>query len=200
MIRTVRLDADALPFDVREAMRYAGTPPSEELLPALTACRRELVSCASPAVCAETVRVEVGGDEVSLGGFSFKSRALARNLSGCSAALVFAATLGVGVDRLLLAASHTSPFRAVLLQGAAAEMIESLCDEAESRLLGGLRRKPRFSPGYGDLPLEAQRAVFAILSPEKHIGLTLNSSMMLSPAKSVTAVVGICDTEEESYV
>ena len=75
-------------------------------------------------------------------------------------------------------------------------MIESLCDEGEARILMGRASRPRFSPGYGDLPLDAQKMIFSILSPEKHIGLTLNASLMLSPTKSVTAFVGIAKESE----
>ena len=50
--------------------------------------------------------------------------------------------------------------------------------------------RPRFSPGYGDFPLTAQRDIFAILDCPKRIGLSLNQSLLLSPTKSVTAVIG----------
>ena len=50
---------------------------------------------------------------------------------------------------------------------------------------------PRFSPGYGDLPLELQKCVFDVLSPEKQIGVFLSDSFIMSPSKSVTAFVGL---------
>ena len=56
--------------------------------------------------------------------------------------------------------------------------------------------EPRFSPGYGDLPLSAQKNIFAVLDPERRIGLTLNSSLLMSPSKSVTAFVGLGNTEK----
>ena len=46
------------------------------------------------------------------------------------------------------------------------------------------------------MPLECQKDVFAILSPEKQIGLTLTDSLLMSPSKSVTAIVGL-DGEEK---
>lgn len=52
-------------------------------------------------------------------------------------------------------------------------------------------QRPRFSPGYGDLPLSAQREIFAVLDCGKRIGLMLNDSLLMSPSKSVTAFVGI---------
>lgn len=56
-----------------------------------------------------------------------------------------------------------------------------------------VRLKPRFSAGYGDLPLEVQKDIFRVLDCPRKIGLTLNDSLLMSPTKSVTAIVGIED-------
>ena len=74
------------------------------------------------------------------------------------------------------------------------ERIEALCDafcKDLSMEYGALT--PRFSPGYGDLPLDIQRSVFRFLEPEIKIGLTLSESLIMCPSKSVTAFVGILD-------
>ena len=55
---------------------------------------------------------------------------------------------------------------------------------------------PRFSPGYGDLPLTAQREMFRMLECEKRIGVYLNESLLMSPSKSVTAIVGLGGEDE----
>ena len=55
--------------------------------------------------------------------------------------------------------------------------------------------KPRFSPGYGDLSLEMQRDIFRVLDCPRKIGLTLNESLLMSPSKSVTAIIGISGEE-----
>ena len=57
----------------------------------------------------------------------------------------------------------------------------------------------RYSPGYGDLSLESQKQVFALLNPPKYIGVTLNDSLLMSPSKSVTGIIGIggCDKKED---
>ena len=54
--------------------------------------------------------------------------------------------------------------------------------------------RPRFSAGYGDLSLSVQKDIFSVLDCARKIGLTLNDSLIMSPSKSVTAVVGISDT------
>ena len=83
-----------------------------------------------------------------------------------------------------------------MLQAIGAERIEALCDvfcekirlDAES---AGLFPRPRFSPGYGDFPLELQKDIFRVLDCSRKIGLTLNESLLMSPSKSVTAVIGL---------
>ena len=62
----------------------------------------------------------------------------------------------------------------------------------------GVSLTMRYSPGFGDLSLENQKKVFALLNPQKYIGVTLNDSLLMSPSKSVTAIVGIggCDNKD----
>ena len=49
----------------------------------------------------------------------------------------------------------------------------------------------RFSPGYGDYPIELQKDFLRILDAQRKIGLTVNDNFMLVPTKSVTAVLGL---------
>ena len=51
--------------------------------------------------------------------------------------------------------------------------------------------RPRFSPGYGDFDICYQEPVVRMLNCAKTIGLTLTDSFMMTPTKSVTAVIGI---------
>ena len=48
----------------------------------------------------------------------------------------------------------------------------------------------RFSPGYGDWPLEQQPELIRVTKCES-IGITLSESKMLVPRKSVTAIIGL---------
>ena len=133
---------------------------------------------------------------LALGTFSLISADLAKALSGCQEAVVFAATLGVGMDRLIARYQKISPVRSLLLHSIGAERIERVCDVfcgmlSQTLRDSGKRLKPRFSPGYGDLSLETQRQIFALLDCERQIGLTLNGSLIMSPSKSVTAIAGI---------
>ena len=178
-------------FSLRTALRYAGCREAYEFDEIVHVLHSESEKVLRYAVCYTELPIAVDGIAVSFGSFSCKSKALAKNLEGCTKAVVFAATIGLQFDRLVMAYSRTSPSKAVLLQGIGAERIEALCDIFNREISETHITHPRFSPGYGDLPLSVQRDIFTILNPERHIGLTLTDSLMMSPTKSVSAIIGI---------
>ena len=117
------------------------------------------------------------------------------DLRGCDKAVLFCATLGAETDRLIRRASITDMSRAVILQACAAAYLEEYCDE-QQRLIGEemAREKrflrPRFSPGYGDFDIHYQEPVMRMLDCAKQIGLSMTDGYMMTPSKSVTAVIG----------
>ena len=124
------------------------------------------------------------------------SKDLRKNLQGCGEVYLLAATLGPGPDLLIRRASVQRMSDAAIYQALCAEMIESCCDQICARLRRqaaeeGLYLKPRFSPGYGDLPLDLQKDLLRILDAPKKIGLTLTDSLLMMPSKSVTALIGL---------
>ena len=81
--------------------------------------------------------------------------------------------------------------------------VESGCNAAEEELrvrLPGLFLTDRFSPGYGDLPLDIQPAVCAALDAGRRVGIHVSDSFLMNPMKSVTAVIGIADRPQMARV
>lgn len=207
MIITKTYEAPSI--DEVEILRYAGYKfKNEEEVDAetrslLATCLKELEGKLEYKVCYRELPAALDGDVCDFGFFQIASKHLAHHLSGASRVVVFAATLGVGIDRLITKYSSLSPAKALMFQAIGAERIEALCDtfcedvrkmyavNGVDKQAGANQKLPRFSPGYGDLSLGTQRDVFAVLECEKKIGLTLNSSLLMSPSKSVTAFVGI---------
>ena len=75
-------------------------------------------------------------------------------------------------------------------------MTEAWCDEINERIRTeaakeGFCTRPRFSPGYGDLPLSMQKQISMILNMPKEIGVSLTESYLMTPSKSVTALIGV---------
>ena len=190
-----RYSAPLPPVDEREMLRYAACrAPDEQTLALATQCAAEGEKVLRPALCWREVPLAVRENEVDLTFARFPSRKLANALRGCERAVVFGATVGLDLDRLIARYGRISPSRGLMMQALGAERIEALCDAfcdwlAEEYAPWTLRQ--RFSPGYGDLPLEGQRAIFDALQCHKEIGLYLNGSYLMSPTKSVTAIVGI---------
>jgi len=182
------------PLCQREILRYAGCKEADgETLALLHACLEEARPRLSYKLCHCVLDLTIHGDTCDFGVFSLESQKLARNLESCRQVVLFAATLGVDMDRLIARYSRLSPAKALMFQAIGAERIEALCDAFCADLAReypqGLR--PRFSPGYGDLPLESQKELFSLLDCQRNIGLTLCDSLIMSPSKSVTAFVGI---------
>ena len=181
------------PADRAEILRYArsgGGDPTVDLL--LDGVLGEAEEVMTYRVAYREVAVIKEGGGVTVGGTPMPSRALTEALGDADRALLLATTLGAGLDRLLLRYGRTSPARALLLQAIGAERVEAVLDaftrKAEEKY-GRLGR--RFSPGYGDLPLTLQSRLLPLLDAGRTLGITLAPSLLMSPTKSVTAIIGI---------
>ena len=133
--------------------------------------------------------------ELSFADVTLQSRDLGNNLKDCKKVALLAATLGPQVDALIRRHSSMNPVYASILQATGAMFIEELVDITNSEIkkiaeATGLKTKPRYSPGYGDVPLEVQKDFFRLL-PCTRIGLTLMDTLIMAPEKSVTAFVGL---------
>ena len=120
---------------------------------------------------------------------------LLRHLEGCAEAYLVCGTLGPGLDALQRRVSVTSGADALIAQAVGAALIERYMDgvedEIRAELTPGETLRTRYSPGYGDFPLAAQRDILAILDTSRRIGVSLTDSLLMVPSKSVSAVVGV---------
>lgn len=202
MMGTVELLSFCAPsVSKKEVLRYAGAKEGDDALDLLL---DECLSLAKDGFVYQTAyavypiaRTENG---LSFGSFSTDSRDLAKNLDGCHAVILFGASVGRAIDRLVLRESVLSPARALLLDAYGTERVEALADALCHTLAAkygevGCVLRPRFSPGYGDLPLSVQKDIFSALDLPKRLNVTLNDSLLISPKKTVTAFVGIAKKE-----
>ncbi|MCL2696727.1 MAG: hypothetical protein FWE74_01445 [Oscillospiraceae bacterium] len=114
------------------------------------------------------------------------------HVKGCGEIIIFAATLGFQADELIRRTEAYDMAGAVVLDALASELIEKACDEAEVEIRAKYKKiTARFSPGYGDFPLEVQGGLLLFLGAKKRIGLYANENNLLIPRKSVTAVIGV---------
>ncbi len=130
----------------------------------------------------ETIRIE--------------SASLRKFLSSSSKALIMGITAGSAVTELIDKYQRENMTKAVVLDAAAGEIVDTGLDYIVSLLNRELLRESgrllskRFSPGYGDLTLNAQGEFFRLLDMEK-LEVSLTESFILNPRKSVIAITGI---------
>lgn len=187
------------PWNDKEILRYLGhrgqeIPENVDKL--IQECKRELEQAAAARSVWREYPLNIQDHVLDMTFVQTRSKNLEKNLKDCQQILVFGATLGSGVDILLHRYGRLKMSRAVVLQAASAAMLETYCDWKNEALRQEYQEKgwymrPRFSPGYGDFPLECQRGIFAGLELNKRIGITLTESLLMAPSKSVTAVMGL---------
>ena len=189
MIRIKSIDRD-------ETLRYLGNSRVEmnsgmdELL---SVCEKELVAAVNPKYLYKTIEIK---DVDLLVGESVKS-----HLKDCPQAVLLCATLGAETDKLIRTAQVTDMAKAVVLDAMASSAVEQVCGEVEKLIA---KNNPdsfmtwRFSPGYGDYPLSLQGEFLRILDAPRKIGLCTNENSILTPTKSVTAIIGLSNEPIEN--
>lgn len=184
----------------KEILRYLGygkKEADEAVQELLEECWKELCQAAVFRFVSRSYPLRLEGQShIDLTCFQTESRDLMKNLRGCDEVILFAATLGSQVDLLIHRYNRLQVSKAVVLQAAAAAMLEDHCDRQneifrQEQAARGRYLRPRFSPGYGDFSLECQRELTAALEAGKRIGITLTDSLLMAPSKSVTAVIGV---------
>ena len=194
-IQIFGLTADDVEINKREAFRYmgcTGKAVNEDVEELYSVCLEDFQTAVKYRACYRKTDVFVKGDGViDLGFGEFKSYHLEKNLEGCREAYIFAATTGIDVDRLILRLSRISPSKAVITDATGSAAIEDFCDILNGRLKEETECKPRFSCGYGDFSIENQKNILEFLNAYKLLGISLSESFLMTPKKSVTAIVGI---------
>ena len=183
----------------REVCRYMscrGIPEDKAVLALVDEVEKELLACISPKNVYREFSLSIEENEITIGqNMKVVSSGLAKNLYGCEKVVLFAATLGTQADYLLRKYEIGNISKAAAAQAVGAAAIEAYCDELNEKIRQSYENefflKPRFSPGYGDFALEHQKDFFRLLEITKKTGITLSSSLLMIPTKSVTAVIGL---------
>lgn len=158
----------------------------------ISECSEEIVKLSRPRVIYKILPAKDG----NIPDFPIPGENIKKLLSGCSAAVMMAATIGTEpvsyVERLRV----LDIGRAFICDACASAAVENVCDNFENDLREALRAEGcaltrRFSPGYGDMPLDIQPDFIAFLDAARRIGITVTDSYLMLPQKSVTAVMGI---------
>ena len=162
--------------DLARAARYFGAhgAPDAATLALLQKCAVPLLAAAMPRavwLLADTPALTEAG--------LLPGEDVHKHLTGCGQAILLAVTLGPGVDaQIRRAGVGDIAAEAQLRQWAA----------TEGKYLTG-----RFSPGYGDWDIAVQPMVAAALDTVRKAGLCVTDTNLMTPRKSVTALLGVSD-------
>lgn len=184
------LEKDSIKADASELKRRLSVSGDFDLS-VFDGALSKVLEVITPKCCFVKTDVSTGNGIANLGFVKTQSFDLCKNLDGCKEAYVFAVTLGHGVDRMLSKLSLLSPAEFFICDAISSAVAESVCDMAEERIKQGVKCRPRFSPGYGDLNLSLQKDVLSVLNAQKLLGITLTESDLMTPQKSITAIMGI---------
>ena len=195
------IELGEIPFDEKEILRYAmmpstATAPEELPLGECLAAARGAARCR-----AVWQRYPLGWQEkeLDLGFAKTASQNLRKHLEGCTEIVLFACTAGGEMDRRINREKVISPVRGLLMSAIGSQQVEGACDrlcEMLAKEYPDRQLVSRYSPGYGDLPLELQREIIRALDCGRTIGVTLTESLLMQPSKSVTAVIGMKEREK----
>lgn len=164
---------------------------------------------------------------MDIGAMELPGTCIKKHLEGCHEIAVLAVTLGAGVERLIRMSQIRDMAEAVVLDSGASILADQLADELENRICnedwntgcgtdwqesdnrseastqaagGEIYFTGRYSPGYGDFPIEMQKEFISLLDAHRKIGLSVNESHILIPRKSVTAIMGAADHPVTGYL
>lgn len=210
MIELARADNCQIKIKEKEVYRYLGyksiNQPENSISSLVKKCITKIENNMICKACYKTFPIQKNtANGLNLSFLTTHSNALSKNLCECHELILFVATIGIEIDRLIEKNSILSPATAIVLQAAGAAAIEEWCDVLCSNLAikykkSGKFLTPRFSPGYGDFPLESQKSIFTALDCHRKIGVSLTENHMMVPTKSVSAIIGISDKKTSTSI
>jgi len=193
-----RLDFD---ISVSEALRYAGHRGAEVPRQLLAIAQETAAECRKhiyPRYTASRFSIKSGPDGVKIGDTDvvLQGEDIKKHLAGCSECYIICVTAGMEADGFIRSMLAVDTVRGMLADGCATAAVESCCDCLENRLREKLKAEEkyltwRYSPGYGDFPFTQQPQILSLVQAAKFAGVTCNESCIMTPSKSVTAVMGI---------
>lgn len=195
--------------DKVEVLKYLGIKNGEadrEYIEKIDQYIKLLLDEASPKYTYAVFEIE-SHNPVKLKGtnVTFSGSDIEKHLEKADKVILLAATLGYEADKIIRTKSVINMADAVIVDSCASGGIENLCNNLTSYLekeyeVKNLYLTDRFSPGYGDFPIECQHDLCLLTQSQKKIGLTCTRFGALEPVKSVTAVIGIGDMPFEKRI
>ena len=190
-----------------EVLRYAGMRSNGKAsfpVELVDAAMENVIIYASPVVSFEKYDYDCSTQNIKANGENIRieSRMAGRHLEGSDEIICLALTLGREIDEMITKSFDDGKYaEGLLMDAAATDAVEVAATKVEQPIeqmakAKGYKLRWRYSPGYGDWPIDAQRDMMRLTRAES-IGISLSESLMLEPSKSITAVIGLAKGDSE---
>ena len=186
---------------------YGTGTPDDRVKAMMEDCSRQICSQANPRFVYRIFELTKDGQTIGLAGTTrhLSGNSIREHLDGCEHAILLCATLSDTIDRLIRKYEISDMAMAVIMDAMAGVAIEQVCDKAEDiirneyeKVYGKSYFTWRYGYGYGDLPLQEEKAALQLLESEKRIGVGISDSLIMFPRKTVACIIGISKTEIKS--
>ena len=184
--------------EVLRYLGYKGQDIDENMASIIEECREEIKKVITPRVIYtyKNIKPNKEGVEVDTTNLILRGDDIREHLKNSNECVLMAVTLGNEVEKKTRLYEKINLTKALILDACATTAVEEICDIVEDRVkeeavVSGMDITFRYSPGYGDLPLDVQSSFLRALDAQKKIGLTVSENNLLFPRKSVTAIIGI---------
>ena len=199
------MDITNIHIDIFEAYHYMGGvgAPDESMENELNNAAALVIEHTRPRFVQRICAIEKNGSiRLKDTALELSGKAVAALLSECELCAIFCATIGNDIEAQIRKWQTKDIAFAAMLDACASCAVESLCDGIEAALQAEYGAKAyfitdRFSPGYGDLPLSIQRDFCSTLDSTRKIGVSVSDSSLMTPRKTVTALIGISDKAQK---
>ena len=185
--------------DITNALRYMKVPPdskNQELIETVRRAFDRLENFVTPRCIWGRFHIVHFDGGIELEGAYIYSENISKLTSKSNECYILALTLGHETDRQISIEQQKNMLDGMALDACASVRVDLFCDyviknEIVPGLKNGEKLTHRFSPGYGDLKMEVTEDILHILNANKLIGLSVTNSLMMTPIKSITAIIGI---------
>lgn len=184
--------------EVLRYLGYKGQDLDENIMELIEECREEVKKIATPRVIYRYKKIDIKeyGVEVLGTNLILTGNDIKLHLKDSRECVLMAVTLGNYIEKRTRLYEKINLTKALILDACATTAVEEVCDNIENMVKEDAKAKGmnitfRYSPGYGDLPLDIQNSFLKVLDAQKLIGLTVSENNLLFPRKSVTAIIGI---------
>lgn len=195
------INKEILNIDKKEVLRYLGHKGQrvdENIDAIVDECIREVKKIITPKAVFEYKNIQITTEGVQIEGTNLilTGNDIKNLLNESKECVLMAVTLGNDIERKTRLYERTNLTKALVLDSCATTAVEAACDIIEEIVKEAAEDKEmsityRYSPGYGDLPLDIQNSFLRVVNAEKLIGLNVSENNILFPRKSVTAIIGI---------